>query len=179
MSDEVLPSSSWVGGLYRHVPVDADVLNFEFAGLFGENRWNSAGERTLYLAADQGVLATEWARHLPYPWPASVGHRALTRQLFRLHVHVSRVADVRNPAFLQRCGIEPSADWFVDVSSARRVASVVRRTTTIQAIIVPSVAFIDDQTRWNLVVFLDKVPTDTRQWITSTESIGLLQWSES
>ncbi len=178
MSDDAPASSPWIGSTYRHIPVDADILNFEFAGLFGDNRWNHAGEPTLYLAADQGVLATEWARHLPYPWPANVGHRALTRQVHRLHIHLNRVLDVRDHAFIRRCGVEPSTDWFADMSSARHVANVVRHTTT-QAIIVPSIAFVDDHTRWNLVVFLDKVPEDTSQWVVSTESIGLLQWGES
>lgn len=82
---------------------------------------------------------------------------------------------MRYPAFLRRCGIEPRPDWFADRSSARRIAPVARRTATAQAIIVPSIAFIDDHSRWNLVVFLDKVSENTSEWIVSTESIGLLQ----
>ncbi len=176
MSDDAPRFSPWVGSAYRHLPQHADVLNFEFAGLYGDNRWNLVGERTLHLAADQGVLLSEWARSLPCPWPATIGHRALTRQVHRLHIHLKRVLDVRDPEFIQRCGVDPSANWIADLSSARHFAKVVRNTTTAQAIIVPSIAFIDDHTRWNLVIFLDKVPADISEWVVSTESIGYLRW---
>lgn len=172
-------SPSWVGSVYRHTPLHANVLNFEFAGLYGNNRWNVPGERTLYLAADQGVLAAEWARHLPYPWPIHVGHRALIRQVHRLHVRLTHVRDVRDPEFIKRCGIDPSSNWVADMTSARHIARFVRVTTAAQAMIVPSIAFIDDHSRWNLVVFLDKVPRDTSEWIIRVESIGHLEWIES
>lgn len=42
--------------------------------------------------------------------------------------------------------------------------------------LVPSIAFLDDLTRWNLVVFLEKLPTDSASWIHRTEYIGPLRW---
>jgi hypothetical protein len=42
--------------------------------------------------------------------------------------------------------------------------------------LVPSIAFLDDLTRWNLVVFLDKMPKETDSWITHVERVGPLSW---
>ncbi len=179
MSDDVPESSPWIGSVYRHVPPHADVLNFEFAGLHGDNRWNLAGEPTLYLAGDRGVLAAEWARHLPHPWSADAINRATARTVFGLGLRLQRVVDVRDAAFVQRCGVHPTTDWFPDLSAARHIASVVRNTTSAQSIIVPSIAFVDDHSRWNLVVFLDKVPANTSEWIVNVEPVGRLRWNES
>ncbi|MDQ3654669.1 MAG: RES domain-containing protein, partial [Chloroflexota bacterium] len=142
-------SAPWIGSVYRHIPQHADVLNFEFAGLYRDNRWNLAGERTLYLAGDQGVLAAEWARRLPYPWPANIGRRSLTRQVYRLGARFDHVVDVRSPESIQRFGIDPSSNWIVDMASTRNIVRVVRDSTPAQAIIVPSIAYIDDHARWN------------------------------
>jgi hypothetical protein len=43
--------------------------------------------------------------------------------------------------------------------------------------LVPSVAFLDDFTRWNLVVFLEEVAGDTSLWITSVTPGGPLHWN--
>jgi len=49
-------ASSWTGEAYRHIPVTAkDVLDFRWAAASNENRWNAAGEPTLYLAGDIGT----------------------------------------------------------------------------------------------------------------------------
>jgi hypothetical protein len=60
--------------------------------------------------------------------------------------------------------------------TARTTATLVRATTSANAILVPSIAFLDDLTRWNLVVFLDTLPVDTSTWITRTEYVGPLRW---
>jgi hypothetical protein len=39
-----------------------------------------------------------------------------------------------------------------------------------QALLVPSVAFLDDQARWNLVLFLEKLPPDPSRFISVTRA---------
>ena len=57
--------AGWSGDAYRHIPKTSpfDVLDFRFAGLGADNRWNTPGQPTLYLAGDEGVLIAEWGRH--------------------------------------------------------------------------------------------------------------------
>jgi hypothetical protein len=43
---------------------------------------------------------------------------------------------------------------------ARATATFVRRTTSADTLLVPSVAFLDDPAPWNLVLFLEELPPD-------------------
>lgn len=55
---------------------------------------------------------------------------------------------------------------FLDVEVARATATFVRRTTATEALVVPSVAFLDDASSWNLVLFLEKLPADLNDLVT-------------
>ncbi len=57
----------WTGTALRHLPSGTpfNVLDFRFAGLGAENRWNAPGHPTLYLAGDEGVLIRLPRRSLP------------------------------------------------------------------------------------------------------------------
>lgn len=124
------------------------------------------------------MLAAEWARLLPHPWSDGIAHRSLARLVFRMGIRLERVLDLRRPEDLEQFDVQPSSLWVADTSLTRQMARSVRQNTIAQAIIVPSIAFIDDLTRWDLVVYLDKVPMDTSKWIVKTESIGRLQWND-
>jgi len=87
--------------------------------------------------------------------------------------------DMRPEHNVEALGVSWSPTWFLDGEVTRALAERIREETPAQAMIVPSIAFVDDHTRWNLVVFLDKVPEETSAWIVGAESIGLLQWSDS
>lgn len=41
-----------------------------------------------------------------------------------------------------------------------------------QALLVPSMAFLDAPERWVLVLFLDKLPADHRHFVTALEAAG-------
>ena len=135
-----------------------------------------AEERALYLAGDRGTLAAEWARHLPFPWRAEVNDRRLHRLVFQLSFKLDRIFDLRDPDIQRHFGIEFSLGWLADMDRTRQLSQAIRLRTTAQAIIVPSIAFVDDHTQWNLVVFLDKVPDDTVSGIMKVEPVGNFQW---
>lgn len=98
------------------------------------------------------------------------------RAVSRLKIRLDAVMDLRLERNVKALGHAWSPAWFLDSKVARELAEHIRATTPAQAIIVPSIAFIDDHTRWNLVVFLDKMPDDTSEWIVGVESIGLPRW---
>jgi RES domain-containing protein len=160
----------WGGVGVRHIPSNSpfDVLDTRFAGRVGDNRWNQAGDPTFYIASDQSVALAEFARHFRERQDPSLASDAIERATFRLDLHLEAVLDLRQPAVRTALGLHGGARRFLDNQVARATASFVRRTTTAEALLVPSVAFLDDPARWNLVLFLEKLPGDLHQLITVT-----------
>ncbi|HEV2065718.1 MAG TPA: hypothetical protein VGR08_02695, partial [Thermomicrobiales bacterium] len=91
------------------------------------------------------------------------------RSVYRLWLRLQHVVDLRDPASVSHAG---NAPWFLDRDLARAVARSVRATGVVQALIVPSIAFLDDLSRWNPVVFLETLPADASAWITRTQYVG-------
>lgn len=169
----------WSGAAYRHVRAHAnrDILDFRYAGAFARNRWNEPGEPTLYLAGDPGVLVAEWGRQLSLSFTCDVAGNTVEREVYRLHLTLERVVDLRAPSVAAMAGLTDLESHIRDRSAARAAASRIRSTTPAQAILVPSIAFLDDLSRWNLVVFLDRVPRETKSWIQRVEMVGPLRWN--
>ena len=64
-----------------------------------------------------------------------------------------------------------AASSFLNRTLARATANLVRLTTSAQAILAPSVALLDDPTRWVLVIFLEKLPPPA-QFVTAVRKDG-------
>lgn len=152
------------------------MLDFRFAGRQGNNRWNDQAQPTLYLASDPGVLIAEWGRHFPSVFDADLTEVTVERSVFRLSLHLDAFLDMRLPDMGTDLGLQQWPEAMTDRGIARYVAGRIRNETSAQAMLVPSIAFLDDLTRWNLVIFLDKVPANLSEWIHQTESIGPLRW---
>lgn len=170
--------SAWIGTAYRHIRAGAgrDVLDFRYAGAFAGNRWNEQGEPTLYLAGDPGVLVAEWGRQLHRSLSAEVIGKTVEREVYRLYLRLDRVLDLRDRETAAKLDILDGPHRFVDRGLARATATRVRAAGA-QAMLVPSIAFLDEPSRWNLVVFLEAVPDDTNIWIQRVETIGPLRWN--
>jgi len=159
----------WRGTAFRHMPAGSrfDVLDTRFAGLAADNRWNEAGEPTFYLAGDLGVALAEYARHLRedvgMPGTPPVHERAV----YRIDVRVEALLDLRDPHVRSAIGLHGGARRFLERDVARATARFLRRTTAAEALLVPSVAFLDDFERWNLVLFLDKLPPDVTTYLSA------------
>lgn len=176
----------WIGTAYRHIPAGRgrDVLDFRHAGQQPDNRWNAPGEPTLYLAGDPGIMIAEWGRHFPQIFDEDTLPSTIERSVFRLSIRLEHVVDLRDPASIADRVPDTTATWSTNRDLARLVAYSFRAEGIVQALIVPSIAFLDDLTRWNLVIFLDTLPdttldalpTDASSWITRTEYVGPLRW---
>ena len=168
----------WIGAAYRHIRANArrHVLDFRFAGTSARNRWNAPDEPTLYLAGDPGVLVAEWGRHLHGSFDDAVIRETLERDVYRLSVRLERVLDLRLPDLARQAGVHRYPEDILEHDRARAAARWIRTETPAQAMLVPSVAFLDDPARWNLVVFLDRVPGEVATWISNVERIGPLHW---
>jgi RES domain-containing protein len=174
-----VPTLSWIGTGLRHIRANdqRDVLDFRYAGSGDSNRWNVPDQPTLYLASDPGVVIAEWGRHISPRFEAELNEDLSShRDVYSLKVRLDRVVDIRVPETAERVFLKERHCDVLDLEKTRTAAIVIRLQTDAQAMLVPSVAFLDDPSRWNLVVFLEKVPADTALWITDVTRVGPLRW---
>ena len=164
----------WVGQALRHIPADSshDVLDFRLAGQSVLNRWNQPGEPTLYLASDRAVVLAEFARHFDENRAPGLIARAVERSVFRFDLVLDALLDLRDPQLQQELSLRDAPARFLDRAVTRATAEYLRRTTPAQALLVPSIAFLDDPARWLLVLFLDKLPADREVFIRGVRSEG-------
>jgi RES domain-containing protein len=159
----------WDGAGYRHIPAGAgfDVLDARFAARASTNRWNERGDPTLYLAGDRAVALAEFARHLREDFSPALGPVLAERALYRLRLRLRAVLDLRDAEARRTLGLHGDLGQFLAIPYARATATFVRRTSPAEGLLVPSMAFLDDATRWNLVLFLEKLPSDLATFITA------------
>lgn len=173
--------SPWVGYAVRHIPdtpgKSYDIYDFKYCSLSNENRWNVAGESTLYLAKEKNVALAEYARHFKVDRTPELAAQTYRRQVFRFKVELNHVLDLRNALVWKKLSLETAPDCFKDKNIARSTANFIRNTTSTQAIVVPSIAFLDNLEQWCLVLFLEKLPLDTRKFLPSVEADGFFQIS--
>lgn len=168
----------FAGAALRHIPAGSpfDVLDFRYAGRAADNRWNEPGHRTLYLAGDEGVLIAEWGRHFVMHRTTQLQQMTVERNVFSLELSIDAVLDLRSEEVCQALPIDNAPYCFADITVARATAHFVRGTTKAQALLVPSMGFLDDLERWCLVVFLEKLPPDPRSFISAVTPRGPLRW---
>lgn len=176
----------WIGTVCRHIPDGAiyDILDFRLAGRNHENRWNVYDEPTLYLASDHRVAVAEFARHFHEevsPLEGRAEHiirRAVTRRIYDLNVQIEHTLDLRDPALCAALLLDKAPYCFLDREVAQATAQFLRRTTLAQAILVPSMALFDQAERYAIVLFLDKLSTEPRAFITSVQPDGVFHFGD-
>lgn len=151
---------------YCHVPAD---VPFDPSRLVSEapERWSDPGEPTIYLAGDPGVALAELGRHrsrLP-------GQDVERRVIVRVHVSLDRVVDLTRPETLDALSL-PGPWVFADRGTAGDVAREVRRSGDCEAMLVPSIAFLDRPERRNLVVFAERLNGGVTEAIGAPVQVG-------
>lgn len=169
----------WSGYAVRHIPDNPnknyDIYNFSYCGLSNENRWNVAGESTLYLAKEKNVALAEYARHFRVDRTPQLAAQTYRRRVYRFQVNLDSVLNLCSPEVWSALSLINAPDCFKDKNFARSVAQFIRNTTPTQAILVPSIAFLDDLEQWCLVLFLEKLPQDPRLFLPTVEPDGYFQ----
>ena len=163
------------GSAYCHVPANVEVdLDDLVGGDDGDERWNRRGQPTLYLAGDVGVAIAEFARHLETgPHDGSTAPQG--RRLLRLDVAIDGLFDLREPevAGLLDAPSDPSA--YMDREVARAVAGRARSMAGCRGLIVPSMAYLDDLSRWNLLAFMDRIPGGVAEIVAGWQEVGRIE----
>lgn len=149
----------WRGRVYRHIPGSSPFgpLEIGIAARSQEHRWNRAGEQTMYFAGSRATLIGEFARHFERDRAPELAALVQTRRIFELEIELSRVFDLTDPAAAADLGIAGAPSCFLDRSIARATAGFLRDARGVEAILTPSIAFLDQPEHRNLVLFLDRL----------------------
>jgi hypothetical protein len=161
------------GGAFRCVPDNGPFEPRALIDRDGENdRWHRRDEPTVYLALDPGVAVAEAGRHLePTPPPDEQSGGACHR-ILRIAVDAADLVDLRDPVTRVAVGASDAPFGFLDRERTRSLAGDLRSTTHARGMIVPSVAFLDDPSRANLVLFMDGREDELGEIIGEWREIG-------
>lgn len=149
----------WTGDLLRHRPRGStrSVVDDRYLGQSATNRWSALGVRAYDFARDPGVVAAEHARHLAAELPTGATER-IAREVFQLHASLDRVLDLTDPRVIEAMGAEALERWILDIRRTQAASSyLLTHIPGLQGLIVPSVAFLDDLSWSNVVVFRDAI----------------------
>lgn len=151
----------WSGEAYRHLPDgNYNVYDFSYTGLAANNRWNIQGKQTLYLAGSVDVAAGEWSRHFQFDRSKQLAAKTKRRKVYQMKVHLNYTLNLCDRCCWQELSLKDAPNCFLDKNIARATAQFIRQTTIVEAIFVPSMAFLDQINKWVLVIFLEKLPID-------------------
>ncbi len=133
-------------------------LDQRFAALAADNRWNEPGQPAFYFAGDRGVVIAEYGRHAREERSPDMASETAAREIFRVPIAVERTIDLREPDVLRALSLESVAPiCFLDRPRARATVVYLLAHTSAEALVVPSMAFLDAPQRWNLVVYLERI----------------------
>lgn len=166
----------WKGNAFRHLPdmATSDVRNFRYCALSKTNRWNSKGEPTLYLAKSKSVAAGEFSRHFSEDRSSKLAAQVHRRQIWKISVELNKTIDLCDLKACEALSLADPPHCFYDIQFARATASFLRNTLKIEALFVPSMVFMDDLSKWNLVVFLENLPNETTTFFPNAHQDGFL-----
>lgn len=155
----------WTGYAIRHLPsktgsAQPNPLNFDYCGKSDENRWNVKDEPTLYLASEKDVALAEYARHFEVARNEGLSKKVHKRKVYRFNIELSHTLDLCNTSVCNTLSLTDAPSCFTNIKIARATANFLRNATQVQAIFVPSIAFMDNVTKWCLVIFLEKLNPD-------------------
>jgi len=158
------------GAVYCHAPADRP---FDLHALDrpddSADRWSTPGTRSVYLAGDPLVAVTEYARHGPAETTAD------DRRLVRLQLRPVPALDLRTEAVRAALALGEGPGAYADRDLARRHALAIRTAGISAAIVVPSMAFLDQPDRRNLVLFCERLDDALERVLEDPEEVGRLQ----
>jgi RES domain-containing protein len=158
---------SWEGYAIRHIPdiANHNVYDFRYCALSRNNRWNVQGEPTLYLAKDKGVATGEFARHFSDNRSQALAKKIQRRQIWRFTVKLNRTLNLCDLKVCSALSLTDAPDCFKDKRVARSTANFLRSSLKVDAIFVPSMVFLDDLSKWCLVIFLENSPKNSIKFL--------------
>jgi RES domain-containing protein len=149
--------TSFAGVAWCHVPADQPVRLDKLVTVDGDDdRWNRPGEPTVYLATEPALALAELARHLE---PGGTAE-PVRRTLLGLKLDIGGLLDLRRDDVRAALQGPQEIEAFRDHEVAREVAARARTREQAGGLLVPSMAFLDEPGRANLVLFVDNLGGD-------------------
>jgi RES domain-containing protein len=168
---------SWDGYAVRHIPdiVGNEVYDFSYCALAKNNRWNVQGEPTLYLAKDKAVAAGKFARHFSENRSQALAKKIQRRQIWRFKVRLNRTLNLCDLKVCKALSLADAPFCFKDKRVSRSTANFLRSSLKVDAIFVPSMVFLDDLSKWCLVIFLENLPQNPTEYLPETQKHGHIE----
>jgi RES domain-containing protein len=132
------------------------------------NRWNDEEVAAVYLAGDIGLTLVEAGRHM-----ADQPERTQTRVIWTVNVNVSGIVDLRSRAVRAELSLVEE-HWFLDRARCRTVVAAVRESSGVSGLLVPSAGMPDDHSRWNLVLYPDRLTRPLPAIVVDPSPVGSL-----
>ena len=149
-------------------PFDLDALD---RADDGHDRWSSPATRTTYLAGDPLTALAEFARHGQQGGPAE------DRRVMSLRLMAVTAIDLRRSATRSALDIEGGPEVFLDRGRTRELSRAIRTASVCEALIVPSMAFLDRPDRFNVVIFCEALDRGLGGVLTEPTEVGRLRIS--
>lgn len=159
--------------VFVNVPGDEPFAADRLVSIGEPERWSGPDEPTIYLAGDVGVALAELGRHTP-GLPGS-GEPEQRRRLIRVRVDLDRVLDLTRVETLDALRIDGAPWAFTDPERARAIARQVRASGDCEGMLVPSVAFLDQPERWNVVIFAERLEGPIESAVTEPTEVGTVR----
>lgn len=168
---------SWDGYAVRHIPDIAGnrVYDFSYCALARNNRWKVQGEPTLYLAKDKAVATDEFARHFSENRSQALAEKIQRRQIWRFKVRLNRTLNLCDLKVCKALSLTDAPYCFEDKRVSRSTANFLRNSLKVDAIFVPSMVFLDDLSKWCLVIFLENLPQNPTEYLPETQKHGHIE----
>jgi RES domain-containing protein len=163
--------TSFRGIAWCHVPADQPVRLEKLVTVDGDDdRWNRPGEPTVYLATEPALALAELARHL------EPGRKAepVRRTLLGLKLDIDGLLDLRRADVRAALDGPEAVEAFRDHEVARSVADRARTGEQAAGLLVPSMAFLDEPGRANLVLFVENLGGDFQRLVGACVEAGSL-----
>lgn len=86
--------------------------------------------------------------------------------------------DLTRPEVSEALSLPSDPTCFLAIDYARATAHYIRITTRAQGLLVPSMCFLDDVSRWCMVLFLEKLSPDPRDYVKAVDDWGELHLTD-
>jgi len=164
-------AASFRGVAFCHVPAEEPIRLERLVSLDGEDdRWNRPGQPTVYLATELPVAMAELARHLD----VAGGDPPVRRRLLGLSLEIDNLLDLRREDVRRTLDGPALVEAFQDRDVARACAQAARERRA-NGLLVPSMAFLDQPSRANLVLFIDALGGDMAALVRAQHEGGVVE----
>ncbi|HET7473906.1 MAG TPA: RES family NAD+ phosphorylase [Candidatus Limnocylindrales bacterium] len=158
------------GPTWCHAPADEP---FDLEALArpgdGDDRWSDGARPTAYLAGDRLTAVAEYVRH------ARAGGSRLARDIVQLELRPTRVLDFRRDDVREALGPRSAPSACLDRSIAQDLGRDVRGLGLVEGIVVPSMAFLDQPDRYNVVLFVEALAGGIASALASPVVVGSIR----